>query len=159
MEKAAVALPDWPSQEGAMSWQKVLLIVTVALTPALAGCGRGGPVTASCPAPLHGWYEPRTGRTLQEVVSRIRVEGREISWNGTRTNEAELAELLRVSRTVTPQPLIMFDPTGAESCAYAARVRDIIDREYDCRTNKCWQGSRQEYERAPLREGEVVLPW
>jgi hypothetical protein len=138
-----------------MSWPWPLLAATLTLS----GCGESGPVTASCPAPLPGWYEPRTGRTMQEVVSHIDLAGREISWDGAPTDEAELAEYLRVARTMSPRPFIMFDPRGAESCAYAARVRDIIDQEYDCWTNKCWQGSPQEYERTPLREGEIVLPW
>lgn len=124
-----------------------------------SACKEAGPVTGSCPAPLRAWYEPETGRTIQEIQFNVDLRGETIWWNGEEVEERELTENLRLSRRLLPAPLIMFDPARAESCVYATRIRDIIDREYDCRENKCWQGSRGEFERAPLRKGEVVAPW
>ena len=129
----------------------------VAIMMILSGCDEVRP--GLCPAPLAGWYEPKTGGTGGQVRARIALAGTRISWNGDPTDEKELAEYLRLSRTMSPPPLVMFDPAGAESCAQASRIRDLIDKEYDCRANKCWQGSQQEFQRAPVREGELHLPW
>jgi hypothetical protein len=89
----------------------------------------------------------------------VDLEGHLIRWNGDPVNEHRLAERLRVARTLSPQPLIMFDPAEGDSCDRAGRVRDIIHREFDCSANQCWQGSPAEYERSPIREGERFFPW
>ncbi len=118
-----------------------------------------GPVTASCPLPLPGWYEPTTGGTAGPATSAIRRDRRAVTFRGDQTNEADLREYLRLSRSLLPTPIVLFDPYGGADCAFASRIRDVIHDEFDCRRNKCWQGTRKAYNDAPLREGEIVLPW
>jgi hypothetical protein len=125
-----------------------------------SGCGQERAAERSCPALLDGWYGPATGAPVpRELMWRVDLAGGTIRWNGDPIDEEELAARLRTARQLSPVPIIMFDPGGAESCVEATRLRNIIHRQFDCAANTCWQGSQQDYRSTPLREGEVALPW
>ena len=123
------------------------------------GCGGPAPVTTSCPAPLPSWYSPITGGTVRSHEYEVILDGRTIVFDGRPIEEVDLPKYLSLVRTMTPPPLIHFDPEKGIDCAFATRIRDIVHTEFDCASNKCWHGSRKARRETPLKEDEFILPW
>jgi hypothetical protein len=147
------------AQFNPLSWKTSAPVLASLLSLVCLACQDAGPVTASCPAPLPEWYSPLSGRTGRQFAYDVKLDGKEIFWEGHRTDEVELVQYLKLMRTGSPTPLIRFDPEKGADCAFATRIRDIIHEQYDCSTAKCWHGSPEMERATPFREGEGGLPW
>jgi hypothetical protein len=115
---------------------------------ALLGCSKaeGG----LCVALGEGWTTPKAGQPVHLVSNTVGVRGREIRWNGVTISEQTLADYLRRTARAEPLAFIIFDPQG-EDCAFATHVRDLINRNYPCRSGMCGQGMRRAFDAAPYR--------
>lgn len=97
-----------------------------------------------------GWTTSEIGSPPFFVANRVLVSGGEIRWNGVVVDEAMLAKYVRLSSKLNPMPFVMFDPETGE-CAFATRVRDIIDGNYLCRDGARRQGTAEAFRKAPHR--------
>jgi len=121
-----------------------LLILLVAVGVAV-GCSEQLP-TADCPATLQGWTKPKDGMDPHGVHSSVTLAGDKIIWDGEEVTRDEFQRRLQLAPTLDPVLHVLFDPSGARSCAQAEQVRDEIDRLADCPgKGRCGQGSLQEF--------------
>lgn len=66
-------------------------------------------------------------------------------------SEQTLAAYLQESARLDPMPFVIFDPPTRD-CAFARRVRDIVDGNYPCRDGACGQGTVEAFGKAPFRK-------
>ncbi len=127
----------------------------IAACLSLAGCGQG-PLGGSCAPPLDGWATPETGKPVHIIANTIRLDGEQIFWNGVRIDEQKLVVYVRQSAQTSPLPFLMLDIEKAPDCAFAARIRDLVDDAYPCGEGACGQGPKAAFERAPFKNSDAV---
>jgi len=103
----------------------------------------------AAPAP-RGWSSPVTGKPAYWTKNTITVRGKQLRWNGVSVDAVTLLRYVRESATYSPLPLLVFDGSPAGS-VYASHIRDLIERNYPCRTGACFQGSDLELNRTRYR--------
>lgn len=129
---------------------RALLLPAAITLLSVTGCSKSGPAS-SCPLVLRGWSTARAGIPVHFISNNVTVEGRQIRWNGVVIDEQTLENYVRTTAKTRPLPFIIFDPQTSD-CAYAARLRDLIDSNYPCSDGACGQGSRSAFDRAPYRQ-------
>lgn len=126
------------------------LPVLAVLLFTVAACARENSSEACVPV-LAGWATPQTGQRPYLIPNLVRVTDNQIKWNGVQVNEPILGAYLRESARMNPMPFVVFDPETGD-CAFARRVRDIIDRSYPCSDGACGQGTLEAFRSAPFRK-------
>jgi hypothetical protein len=121
----------------------------------LSACG-DAPDHQSCVPVLPGWQSP-DGNPAGVTMNMVRVSGHELRWNGAAVDEATLQRYLRAASQMFPMPFLVFDPE-TNDCAYARRVRDLIDRNYPCRDGACGQGTREGFGMPPIENNHDGSP-
>ncbi len=100
---------------------------------------------ATCVPVLPGWKTAQSKSADYFVSNTVTLAGQEIRWNGKRIDQPTL---VRFTRSLAPNetvPFLIFDPGPSPNCAFATRVRDILNQNYPCRDGACGQGSATDF--------------
>ncbi|WP_106639271.1 hypothetical protein [Allosphingosinicella vermicomposti] len=108
----------------------------------------------SCVGPDAAWLEdPNSMQTAHRAVNTIQLNIDAVPhWNGQAVSWQALAEYLRISGTMNPQPLTLFRPTAEAPCAEVVRIRLLMTRELQCAEHlACGEGP--EWSNVPDQRG------
>lgn len=114
----------------------------------LANCS--GSELGTCVPVNEGWSTPDTGQPVHFVLNTVSVRERDIRWNGVSVTEQILISHLQRTAGLEPRAFIIFDAQTSD-CAFAKRVRDLLDQNYPCGTGLCGQGTPRAFESAPYK--------